>query len=327
MRFAPLLAGCSLLLATPAAATPPDATTALATPLCTGDSSLIALVQVVTNQGTYYVTDARWKVLRFDARTGRVEHETLIGAVENTVNSEGTDDPPETSPVAPGAALADVVARWAPRDCSLRPAAWWGPSGSRLELTWQFVGETVVVGFGGRTRTLETTASADLRYLGDHWYGEPDPGGAPFENADDPRETRIAVQGVHAAGEQTVLTVEVAGEFAHRSAFVAVDGATFAAATSYLINATGLDQHQAGDYETAAAWFRLALRADPSNVTAQFNLACALSLGDLPDVAMRQLQSMEPTAELRGKATKDTDLDSLRGRADFKKWLRGLPKK
>lgn len=315
----------TLLFARPAVATPPDAVRVDGSVLCTASSSLVGLVQVITNQGTYYVTDARWQLMRFDAVTGAVEVSSLGGSIANTLNSEGPGDDPERSAVPGDAGAAGALERWGVRDCAVRPLAWWAGDLSPLELTWTFADDGVTLGLGERSRTIPLTASVDLRHLGDRASPDGDHAPTKFEAYELYEGSSRTLAAIYPAGDHAILWLEIEEELAVRPALLAVERNKLDANVSYLVNAAGLDRHREGRFEDAANWFRAALKADPSNTTAGFNLVCALARSDQPDLAMRQLEAMPPSDELTGKAKKDTDVDSLRGRKDFKAWLRSRP--
>ncbi|MCP4869116.1 MAG: hypothetical protein GY898_10415 [Proteobacteria bacterium] len=221
-----LLVLFSLLLAAPAAATPPDVTRVDASVLCTGSSSLVALGQVMTNQGTYYVTDTRWQLLRFDAVTGAVEVSTLGGSIANTVNSEGPNDEPERSAVPGDANAAGALGRWGVRDCDVRPLTWWAGDLSRFELTWTFADDSVTLGLGDRSKTIPLTASVDLAYLGDHWYGREDQKPSKFKAYELYEESSRTLTGIYPAGTHAVLWLDIQEELSVRPALLAVERGT-----------------------------------------------------------------------------------------------------
>ncbi len=78
--------------------------------------------------------------------------------------------------------------------------------------------------------------------------------------------------------------------------------------------------YEAGDYEKAAELCRRAYEMDPSYYEMRYNLACCLTLGGRPDEAIDELETLVRDAPgvFDEALAKDTDLESLRGREDFK---------
>ncbi len=87
-------------------------------------------------------------------------------------------------------------------------------------------------------------------------------------------------------------------------------------------NLGGLARHRGGDYSKSAVMWASAVQVDPSYAAARFNLACSLArLGRADDaiVQLRELVRAGPEGEeWRRRASRDTDLESLRARQDFR---------
>jgi arylsulfatase A-like enzyme/Flp pilus assembly protein TadD len=83
------------------------------------------------------------------------------------------------------------------------------------------------------------------------------------------------------------------------------------------------EAYDAGDYEKAVELCRRAAELDPSYYEMRYNLACCLALAGRGDEAVSELKALtRDTPGVFDEAlTRDPDLDSLRGRDDFKKLL------
>jgi tetratricopeptide (TPR) repeat protein len=77
------------------------------------------------------------------------------------------------------------------------------------------------------------------------------------------------------------------------------------------------------DFDEAAEYFRRAREQDPSYYEARYNLACCLARAGRPDEATAELQRLvrDQPGVFDEAITRDPDLDSLRGREDFKRLL------
>jgi hypothetical protein len=108
------------------------------------------------------------------------------------------------------------------------------------------------------------------------------------------------------------------------------------AAAAVSLNSAGMARYRAGDMAGAERNFRLALGKDPDFKLPHYNLACVLALGLPKDYAaaaegpvydaLSEIQSALENAVrldpgMARKAAADGDLSSLRGYADFWRWL------
>jgi arylsulfatase A-like enzyme/thioredoxin-like negative regulator of GroEL len=77
------------------------------------------------------------------------------------------------------------------------------------------------------------------------------------------------------------------------------------------------------DFEKAAGYFRRAYEQDPGYYEMRYNLACCLALDKRPDEAIKELEALVRDAPgvYDEALARDPDLDSLRGRGDFKELL------
>ena len=83
------------------------------------------------------------------------------------------------------------------------------------------------------------------------------------------------------------------------------------------------------DNARAEAWAKRALLLDPESYTVRYNVACAYALAGKPDVAqecleLAFLQTPRARRWLYGIAQNDTQMDPLRGRADFQDLMKRL---
>jgi predicted esterase len=83
-----------------------------------------------------------------------------------------------------------------------------------------------------------------------------------------------------------------------------------------------MDAIMDGDYKTAAAHYRKWVEADPTDAVSLYNLACCEAMLKRPEDAMRALRmSSEAGWSDSLHTAEDPDLESLRGRDDFKALL------
>lgn len=88
------------------------------------------------------------------------------------------------------------------------------------------------------------------------------------------------------------------------------------------INSAALKRHNAGDYRAAVDGFREAVKVNPGNITARYNLACAYSRvgdGDSALAILHDLKTNGCTTCLTriGNALTEVDFQPLRDRAEF----------
>jgi arylsulfatase A-like enzyme/Flp pilus assembly protein TadD len=81
--------------------------------------------------------------------------------------------------------------------------------------------------------------------------------------------------------------------------------------------------YDAGDYEKAVELCRRVIELDPSYYEMRYNLVCCLALAGRPDEAVDELKALTRDAPgvFDEALARDHDLDSLRGRGDFKELL------
>jgi predicted esterase len=83
-----------------------------------------------------------------------------------------------------------------------------------------------------------------------------------------------------------------------------------------------MDAIMQGDYQTAAVHYRKWVEADPTDAVSLYNLACCEAMLKRPDEAMRALRmSSEAGWSDSSHTARDSDLESLRSREDFKALL------
>lgn len=93
-------------------------------------------------------------------------------------------------------------------------------------------------------------------------------------------------------------------------------------------NRGGLRRHRSRDYVQSQHYFGQALVADPSQLSARFNLACALARQDAIDEAIEQLAQLELAGpegrEYAARAQTDADFGAYRGTPILAALVRGL---
>jgi hypothetical protein len=98
---------------------------------------------------------------------------------------------------------------------------------------------------------------------------------------------------------------------------------------SATFNRGGLRRHRSRDYVQSQHYFGQALVADPSQLTARFNLACALARQDAIDEAIEQLAQLELAGPegraYAARAQTDADFGAYHGTPILAALVRGLP--
>jgi len=80
------------------------------------------------------------------------------------------------------------------------------------------------------------------------------------------------------------------------------------------------------EYQKAALFYEIAVKANRKNIFALYNLACAYSLQKQTEKALKNLElAIRYGYRDRAHMEKDSDLDNIRDREAFKELLKGLP--
>ena len=113
-------------------------------------------------------------------------------------------------------------------------------------------------------------------------------------------------------------------EFGDRDVLMGSPKSSLIRSKAWLINARGLDDHRAGQFDRSAWWFAEALRLDPTFETACYNLACAQARLGNTGQAIHHLAQLEGKAALRAKIEADGDFAAVLKDPQMVEFLDGL---
>jgi hypothetical protein len=311
-----------------ARATPPDTLRSTADVLCTGGDKVVLQLHTVGNAGTYYITDNRWYLVMIDAASQEVQWRDHGAVVVNTVNMLGQGDEPEVSyRTGDAPPMGRSLGEWGMVSCGQADASFVrGPGGGRFGIEVSEAG--VFLTLDDHRRELEISGTWDPTELAYDQFPGIDT--APTLQSLEPisslgNSDSLALLRTLPLRTRTVFQVELRSEFGNTQMVVATRRAVASRAMAWLVNAEGLDDHRAGRPELSTMWFLASLDLDPTFDTARYNLACALALQDDAPGAVRHLQQLPHTAELRPKIAADADFDAVRTDEAFAAFLDTLP--
>lgn len=275
-------------------------------PVCVGDRMVTFSASIGDNDGTYYGRTAwfGFPTLHLDDGVWSEALGTGLHMYDADVEQPRFGAAPKVDAIAgPG-----LTARSTWSDClpfeALPPSVSFvmGPDGVE-----------VVVGGSRRPLAVDWTH----RWLPGHRELGRSEGYAPDGSDPDPAlAARVSTAAAFAQDRFVVVAPVCGGCF--DAAVVVFEASASAArrAISAAANQTGLDRHRAGE-AAAADWFAAAERADPTNATATFNLACAHARAGRSDQALSALSRLPRTPEFDRKLASDPDLGPLRGLTAF----------
>jgi hypothetical protein len=318
---------CTLALAGPAGATPPDYLASEASPICWGADRAAFLVRSHGNAGSHYVSNVAWHLVMVDTRTSVAEWQDHGGLSANHVDVMEEGDVPQVSySQGDGTSLGAAIEGWGLQSCTPWDASWVrGPEQGRYGISVSEAG--IFLEYGGRRRELEISGTWDPGMLATGqfpWMDQP-----PKLESVEPISTlgdseRLELRHTVDLETRQLLVVRVISEFGNRDVLMGSPKSSLIRSKAWLINARGLDDHRAGQFDRSAWWFAEALRLDPTFETALYNLACAQArLGNVPQ-AVHNLSLLPGSAALRGKVEGDGDFATVLKDPQMVEFLDGL---
>ncbi len=329
MRLALALALALALVPSVAGATPPDFLTSRADVLCTGADRVALLVHSVGNAGSHYITENRWHLVMVDAAGGELQWHDHGALTVNTVEMVEQGDEPLVS-YRPGEApsLVRTLGEWGMVSCGTLDASF-APGGEPARFGIEVSEAGVFLTLGDHRRGLEIAGTWDPAELAmDQFPWASDTPHVP--QSQEPISYLGDSEGLSLVRTlpletRTAFIVARHSEFGDTQVVVATRRAVASRAMAWLVNARALDEHRAGHADRSSHGFAAALDLDPSFDTARYNLACALARqGDVAG-AVRHLEALPATADLRPKIEADADFDPVRADPAFTALLDALP--
>lgn len=326
-RTCAILALLSILLAAPAAATPPDYLSSEATPICWGADRAAFLVRSHGNAGSHYTSNVDWHLVMVDVMSSVSEWQDHGGLSASFINAMEEGKEPEVSYGAGnGTSLGAAMQGWKLTTCTPWDQSWVrGPEQGRFGVSVSEAG--VSLEYGGRKRVLETSGTWDPAMLATDqfpWNDQP-----PKLETVEPNSTlgdseRLELRHTIDLETRQLMVVRVISEFGNRDVLIGSPKTSLLRAKAWLVNARGLDDHRAGQFDASAWWFSEAYRIDPTFETALYNLACAQArLGSLGP-AIGTLGRLPGDSALRAKIERDVDFAAVLTDPQMLEFLDGL---
>ncbi len=322
-----LLPTLLILVAAPAAATPPDYLSSEATPLCQGADRAAFLVRSHGNAGSHYASNIDWHLVMVDTLHSSAEWQDHGGLSASYIDvMEDGDEPQVTYGKGEGTSLGAAIEGWKLSACTPWDLSWVrGPEQGRFGVSVSEGG--VFLEYGGRKRVIEISGTWDPGMLATDqfpWMDQP-----PKLETVEPISTlgdseRLELRHTIDLATRQLLVVRIISEFGNRDVLIGSPKSSILRGKAWLINARGLDDHRAGQFDRSAWWFSEALRQDPTFETALYNLACAQArLGSI-DQAIQNLGRLPGGASLRAKVEADADFAAVLQDPRMVEFLDGL---
>lgn len=302
-------------------ATPPDIYSEWLQPIASSSTGIVWLLKEETNLGTHHCQHIRWSYLTLDLKIGQWKRDIIT---ELRTCDQGDCKEPIQNQYIPGKGrtLGRIFSEEGIQTCP-------PPSLNPLRCpAYKFMYTTengfLYLHLQNSKRKLETQIRVKPYYdpkfcanCDNPNYHNPRTYGTTKVTPEAPK-WEFAIEG------NIILTFYYEEEINDYYMVTMVPRSNLFREKSYLCNELGFEKHKKGDFKSSASHFQAALKYNPKNHTALYNLACAHArLGQPNDslAALEQLALLKDIEWIRQKVAQDSDFDVIRNTPRFIKLL------